>query len=735
MGKSHTGGGSATQSGIGYQNRVAAWLSVHILAEADASAPWGLPSNVTLDSIRCEVSLPVDDILAETSATGHGFIQAKHSISLQTASDSDLASAIDQFVRLFLENSRNVGASDPVLDTLDVGRDRLVLVVGPGSSVPIKQCLRDVLVRVRSLSPAESLEHAASNAAELRALKIVKAHVERSWQGAVSAQPSEDNLRALLGMVWIQELDVDERGRGEGEAQGMLRSSVLVEPTQAQSAWNMLVAACAGFASNRTGADRKQLQDLLLNAGISLKAVRSYRDDIAKLKEYSLSIGELLSDLSFIRVGLNTVKVARSSTVALREAAEQAGLVVVSDPGAGKSGALFDLAQMIREAGADFILLSADRIEARSAGLLRDEIGLEHDLINVIDNWPGTQLGYMIIDALDAARSEGAQKTLRDLVRQLMVKQQRWRVVASIRRYDLRYANDLRAAFSGSPPTELSDGEFLDVRHLRIPVFDDHEIDEISHKSADLARLISASGGELLALLRVPFNLRLMADLISEGISVDEITPIRTQVELLERYWQERVIRRDGRGDAREAVLRLAVQEMVANRSLRVNRGQVASDPAVSTPLNQLLSAHVLVEWQRPAGGRPERAVLTFAHHILYDYAVARLLLRGVPGTAAAKIKQDPDLSIAIRPSLVLHFQYLWWMDQTRDIFWNEVLDFLLTEGIPEIARVVGPTVAADQAISESDLSPLTAALADTNGNVRDIADKALRHLVSGILS
>jgi hypothetical protein len=536
-------------------------------------------------------------------------------------------------------------------------------------------------------------------------------------------------------LIWIQELDVDPGGQGEREAQMVLRTSVLVEPNQARVAWNTLVTASGEFASNRTGADRQQLQGILLRAGIPVRAVRSYREDLARLRLYSDSISNLLSDLSCIHVGPNTVKLARASTSALRQAAEQAGLVVVSDPGMGKSGALFDLAQMLWADGSDVVLLGADRVEARSAELLRDEIGLEHDLGNVIDNWPGTRPGYVIIDALDAVRSENSQRTLRDLIVHVMTRASRWKVIASIRKFDLRYANDLRTAFSGSPPTALNDSEFPDVRHLRIPVFDDEELAEISHQSADLHSLISAAGGELRNLLRIPFNLRLTADLISEGIPVEEITPIRTQIELLERYWQERIIRADRRGDAREAVVRVAAQEMVANRSLLVNRAQVARDPSAGAPLNELLSAHVLAEWQRPTGGRPERSVLTFSHHILFDYAVARLLLRGVPGTAAAQIRRDPDLSVAVRPSLVLHFQYLWWMDQGRVAFWDEVFDFLRTDGIPQIAKVVGPTVAADQATQLSDLAPLIGALGVSGGLGADTADQALGHLVSGILS
>jgi hypothetical protein len=43
-----TAGGTATHAGTNYQNRVAAWVAVHILAEQDAAPPWDLPAAVTL---------------------------------------------------------------------------------------------------------------------------------------------------------------------------------------------------------------------------------------------------------------------------------------------------------------------------------------------------------------------------------------------------------------------------------------------------------------------------------------------------------------------------------------------------------------------------------------------------------------------------------------------------------------------------------------------------------------
>jgi hypothetical protein len=79
-------------------------------------------------------------------------------------------------------------------------------------------------------------------------------------------------------------------------------------------------------------------------------------------------------------------------------------------------------------------------LEAASVGSLRNEIGLSHEFIDVLKNWPETRPGFLIIDALDAARSESSANALRQLIAAVLGLQGRWRVVVSIRKYDVRYS-------------------------------------------------------------------------------------------------------------------------------------------------------------------------------------------------------------------------------------------------------------------------------------------------------
>lgn len=124
-----TGGGSAIQAGINYQNRVAAWLAVRILAEQDASPFWGLPASSTLEFLRCETEQLVDDIMIGASDGGHAFIQVKRSLSMDSSEDSALASTISQFVRQFITYRSTAGGARPWERPLDAWRDRLLLIM------------------------------------------------------------------------------------------------------------------------------------------------------------------------------------------------------------------------------------------------------------------------------------------------------------------------------------------------------------------------------------------------------------------------------------------------------------------------------------------------------------------------------------------------------------------------------------------------------------------------------
>jgi hypothetical protein len=728
-----SGGGAATQSGINYQNQVAAWLCVHVLAEQDVTPPWGLPQDVTLEFIRCETEQPVDDLLVGTSQGGHAFVQVKHTVTSAKGNDSALASALDQFVRQFTSCRSKEGGKHRWERPLDAGLDRLVLVTSSKSSAPVREHLPAVLARLRALAPGQSIDDAAANKEERKILAILRGHLGRIWSGVMGAAITEAEELELLRLLRVQILDFEGGELNEREGKNQLRSSIVENPAQADATWNTLVTACAGYGARRSGADRPALQQHLLASHINIKAPRSYRSDIKRLRQQSASTLEALQDLSTIRVGKNTVKIQRPSSEALRRATEEDSIVVVGEPGAGKSGTLHDLVEALSNEKRDVVFLAVDRLQARSLGELRQELGLQHEIVEVLRNWPGDGSGYLIVDALDAARSEASAQTCYDLLASLLRQPKRWRVVVSIRKFDLRHNTKLQQLFAGRPPTKYRSPEFSNLSHLNVPLLDEvEEWGQINQQAPELGSLFVKAGEGLRALLLVPFNVRLAGELLGSGVSVESLSPIETQIDLLDRYWQERVIRADHQGNAREVVLTRAVEIMVKARSLRADRREVAAEPALGEPLDDVLSSQILSEWEPSPGARADRSVLTFAHHVLFDYAVARLLLRGTERTLIERLEREADVVMAIRPSVVMHFQHEWLRDEVR--FWDAVFRVLRSEKIPEIGKLIGPMVAVESAKVIDGFEPLVSALSSEDVKRREVAEKALRHLTGALL-
>lgn len=722
-------------AGADYQDRVAAWVMVHVLAEQEATPPWDLPSRATLEFLRCETEQPVDDLLVGSSEGGHAFVQVKRRLNLGTSPSSDLRSTFDQFVRQFLSGCDTPSSDRPWDRKLDVDRDRLVLATTSESSAKVRETLPSALDRLRSLSPGQPLEDAATNREEREALGAVLELVKHSWKKAIGEYPTEADVAQVLCLVRVQVLDVDAGGVDERVAKNLLRSSVLRSPVQADLAWSTLIGMCARLASSRSGSDRAGVQRVLVEAEVDVEPSRSYREDIRVLKCYSRSTADSLADLSKIEVGSTEIKIDRRVTKALQDSAEAASLLVVGDPGAGKSGALCDFVKMLDQTGRDVVFMAVNYLKAESTGALRNEVRLSHELDEVLANWPGKEPAFLVLDALDAARSEDSARTFREILSKVARTEGRWRVVASIRKFDLRYGVEVRRLFRGTPPSEFRDSEFGTVRHINVPLLTDEEMAQFGVQSLALAGLLNAADEVLSGLLRVPFNMRLAGELLGEGVSASDLTPIRTQVELLDRYWQERVIRSDDFGDARESLLRLAARRMVSDRALRVDRADISEDTSASPHLKEILSSNILSEWSPSPNAAVDRYILAFSHHVLFDYAAARLLMRGSDQRAPLSlIESGPDLALAIRPSFVFHFQYLWLLGDDHARFWDLVLAFAEDENIPEVGKLIGCGVAVDQGRRISDFDPLLTAI--LHGDVVDAraAEKALRHVVGAVL-
>lgn len=236
-------GGSRAAGGFSYQDRVTAWFAVRLLAGDRASGVPGLYEGQVLDLV-CETRDEVDDCRVGLRDDVL-LLQAKHSVQLKRAEDSDLGRTAAAFVRQHLTPGR--------------AADKLVLVTTSFSPKSITEDLRGALDGFRNFYPEPALELSGDRG---KALTVFLGHARREWaQCSLSADgPAGEELRAFVKQCWVWTLDVDNGRTDEVSTLDLLRSSVLSNPGSARGAWNSLLEISRAAILTSSGFDRCRLE-------------------------------------------------------------------------------------------------------------------------------------------------------------------------------------------------------------------------------------------------------------------------------------------------------------------------------------------------------------------------------------------------------------------------------------------------------------------------------------------
>jgi len=706
------GGGNATAAGVTFQASVGAVFAVQMLTESLGDEQLGL-APFKIKSIRFESDAPLDDIVAETDQDGWLLVQAKTKLSLSQALMSEFGKTAEQVVRQWhagLAGKGERGWDRP----LNVGRDRLIIAVGPGTSQNITTDLAKALSSLRAQATAPL---PAKQRAVLRTLSYA---LKAAWKAVTGKKANDTDIAALLPLIAVMRFDLAGPDRKAAIAQMRLLT------LQAPSAHGAFVATerqSQALMERRHGADAKAFRHFISQAGVSLKATPSYQADIAQLKLHSKRIAAELDAFETTIVDGKSITVERAATSAVARAAKAGSLLVIGEPGSGKSAVVSAAASALRKEKCEVIQFSVDRLPVDTADGLRDELGLTHRLPDLLENWPGTKTAYLFIDALDATRGGRGEAVFRSLIKDVMaLPGNRWRIIASIRSFDLKLGEQFRDVFSGAPPDRnFKDNAFPSVRHVNVPVWSEAEFTQLLSQAPTLATAIAQGGKKLRDLAGVPFNTRLLADLLSTGLSASEFGEVRSQVELLAMYWSRRVT---PLGIAADVCLRAALEHMVTTHTLQAERLAVAREEP--SALDALFKANVLVP---VVGDR----YIGFRHHILFDYAASRLFIEPLNiGKITTRLLAQPGLALMLAPALAYALHDVW-LNSTneRAEFWTAVVELTGQSSSDPVARSVAARMASDLPVEASDLMGLAAFL--NSARHRDKTSRAFTHIVGSV--
>ncbi|MBG21413.1 MAG: hypothetical protein CML31_15925 [Rhizobiales bacterium] len=653
--------------------------------------------NVRPTSVRFESEAPVDDILIGTSDGGWVFIQCKTSLSLSGVLDSPLGKTADEIVRLwYVCQSSNAafGWNRP----LDANRDRIVIGVSPSAAASIRETLPAALRAFRSPSAAPLPQGATGALATMRDL------LEKSWLRLTGEAALPGEIDSMLRLLRVIEFDLE--GGAQAAAIETLRGALAV-PETAKSAWAAVQSQCTTLMSGRRGTDSTDLRRLL-GSSVTFLAPPDYRADVSALRQRSEEVRSALARFEETRIHGSRIQITRDCTRVVVDAARDGSLVLVGDPGAGKSGVINAAAAYLRDEGRDVIELAVDRLPVASLGDLRTQLGLAHGLRDVLANWPGSEPAFLFIDALDATRGGQSEAVFRTVIAEVIgLVDRRWHVVASIRTFDLFLGTQFRRLFEGMPPSaDYASAAFNRVRHIHVPEWSDAEFNSLLQQAPDL-RVALENGGEGLGnLARVPFNTRLLADLLSGGTDPKAFGELASQVELLGLYWQERVSQL---GTQAESCLRRTVEIMIKSSRLQVRR--IDASAGTGTAIDNLRQANVLVD----VGDR----AIAFRHHILFDYAASRVYIDPHDVTATAKmLRGNAARGLMLGPALAFALQALWVeSSDARDNFWHAIVELAGNEHADAVGRSVASRAASEFPRSPADVRSLAARVLATNAD------------------
>jgi hypothetical protein len=682
-------GGAATSGGIVFEQQLGALISTWLLAGQQFDARLNL-GDAYPKWIRFETEAPVDDILVATSNGGFVAIQAKTTASLSSSLKSAFGKTVEQLVRHWLacrDGDGKRGWNRP----LDPTRDRLMLAVGSQAATSIKDDLAAAL-RLRAQPGGGELTGKQQGAWDSFA-----ALAEQAWTSNTNESVDARLLSELAKLVTI--FVFDSEGSYRPMAQASLVAS-LPDAADAGVALSALEGVSGKMMSQRGGADLTVLRQVLMSEGIRLASAPRYRHDIQKLRDHSDEVAQSLERYEAIEaVADEPVSIERECQAAIHAAALEDSLLIVGEPGAGKSAVLNALARALRAAGKDVIELAVDRYSVETLEGLKTHLRLDYGLIEVLEAWDGPEPGWLIIDALDATRGGKGEGVFRSLIEHVLNAKGRWRVVASIRTFDLRLGQQFRTLFNGKPPVPaLEEPGFRAVRHVRVPAWSPTEFEQLLQLTPALSGALTGASKRLLELATVPFNTRLLSDLIKDGVVRADLSHIESQAELLHLYWSHRV-ERHGMA-ARSCVQRIA-EAMVVARALRAPIAAAAGgDP---TMLDTLAREGVIITVDK------DRSV-QFRHHLLFDYAASRVLLDPNDLVSGRKrFGKEDAAGLMLAPALGFVLGEIWDRAPGREDFWTAATKILAdAEGDPIIRSATG-RICAEYPADAADIAELGA--------------------------
>jgi len=678
-------GGRATEAGMAFQAAVGTWIAAHILARLQIGGRFGINNSALPVAIRLETGEALDDIDVTQSDGGAIHIQCKTSANLGTGPKAALTKTIGQLV-IWVADSKKAGSLP------DLTKNVAALAVR--TDAPATLDTLEAACRAYDLGGGWNVTKGQRNQAERGALSVFETITTPAWTTYYGTTPSEDDLADLVRVFGIKRFSMDEGDADWREASRILGRGMFGSESAGDAPLRDLRGVVRDLIGSGAPADRAGLLRALRKRGHIDIGAPAFESDIVKLGAATETELARLAAHCVLPLGPG-ISIARESDAPLLTAIEAGSLLVVGEPGAGKTGALVNVATAAKEAGSDVIFLSVDRFPGVAiASDLASELELSHSVIEVLEAFPGGGRKILIIDALDAARGGSSESVFASLIETARAKlAEDWIVVASIRTFDLKNGRRFRQAFAGAPSNpNYTETGLTEVRYFRVPRLSEADLGAAAAGAPALAKLLGSAPARVNQLLRNIFNLSLAAQLLADGTDPDAFSTIGTQSGLIDAYEDVRLDRTVLQQGAATAASVMAARRRLSVRKVAINH------PEIDT----VIARGVLAE---------SGDLVSFAHHVLFDHITGRFHLEWEdPDALIAQLAGDTSTALLLSPALRFAVERMWRFDTSgRPLSWQLLSGIFLATNVDAVLGNVALRVVVDNVVDESDIAGLIA--------------------------
>lgn len=237
-------GGQATNSGIDYQQRIAAWFLINQYSKFDISTYFDqIDEELIISKTHFETSQIIDDLNLTCENYKCIYLQIKRSLSLSTRDTSDFYKTIKQFVQEFIKDEGT--------------KNYFGLITTSDASSKITSDLKKLVVSIKLSSDA--FKDNPLNESEKDTLDKFQSLFNSLYEELSKKKATQELFEKFTTRVFVGIIDIETGHTVEIASQMLLKSIGFKRP---ELVWSILIKNSLLYASDRLSIDNEKLKEI-----------------------------------------------------------------------------------------------------------------------------------------------------------------------------------------------------------------------------------------------------------------------------------------------------------------------------------------------------------------------------------------------------------------------------------------------------------------------------------------